>query len=64
MMVVKLIYMTIKIMNHPGEKTNEDEKLLEKIGEQLELWCEQCDYETASKADLTEHDSNKRNSFF
>ena len=46
------------------ENTNEDENLLEEIGEQLELSCEQCDYETASKADITDHDSKKLNSFF
>ena len=42
--------------NDPSwEKSKEDKYLIMKYEEQLEFHCEQCDYETMSKADISHH---------
>ena len=45
------------------EKTKEDEQLLKEDEEQLEFQCEQCDFDTMSKEDLSHHVQLKHNSF-
>ena len=50
--------------NDPSwEKSKEDKQLLQEDEEHLELHCEQCNYETMSKADLSHHVKMKHISF-
>ena len=37
------------------EKSKDDEQMFKEDEEQLKLHCEQCNYETMSKADLSNH---------
>ena len=45
------------------EKSKEDEQLLKEDEEQLEFQCEQYNFDTMSKADLSHHVKLKHNSF-